>query len=402
MLNIYPELATWRVNSQGKAAIIIRIDYNKNRLGSCTFDHKVSVCHWDKGKKALKDDNENAAYIGQLLKNRINEIENFFLKREALKLPINKKILDTFLKNGSSLDSFYSYAAGVIDTKELKDGRQLDKDSKRRYNDEIKRMMVYAPELSFNDINTDFLGRYKSWLQNTYRKKDGQKLHKNSIWKAMGFIRMILKEAIKAKIILAESYPFGEFKVGSFEKDISKIKYLEIDQVNKLETVLLNEQMEDMTRKVGWRFLVMCVSGLRISDAMKLDDYFFNDRGDLEFKPHKTRRFENVATIPVTTERQRRYLQRSLQDAFPPVDPKNFRTTFNIHLKILAAMSGIRINLTSHVGRHTMGGFLVDAGIETKPAMAILGIKSEEVIKTYLHLKQDKLRSEADKLGNVM
>jgi hypothetical protein len=49
-----------------------------------------------------------------------------------------------------------------------------------------------------------------------------------------------------------------------------------------------------------------------------------------------------------------------------------------------------------------MGSFLVDAGIETKAAMAILGVKSDRVIKGYMHLKESKLKSEANKLGGVM
>jgi integrase len=145
----------------------------------------------------------------------------------------------------------------------------------------------------------------------------------------------------------------------------------------------------------------MCVSGMRISDAMILDQYMFNDAGYLEFKPHKTIRHDNTAQIPITTERQRRYFEWSLRDNFEITSPKNFRTTFNIHLKILAAKAGVNINLTSHVGRHTMGSFLVDGGVEEKAAMSILGVKSNKVIKTYMHLKQSKLVSEANKLKNV-
>ena len=48
-----------------------------------------------------------------------------------------------------------------------------------------------------------------------------------------------------------------------------------------------------------------------------------------------------------------------------------------------------------------MGSFLVDGGVEEKAAMSILGVKSNKVIKTYLHLKQSKLVSEANKLKNV-
>lgn len=93
----------------------------------------------------------------------------------------------------------------------------------------------------------------------------------------------------------------------------------------------------------------------------------------------------------------------TLQRPLPGTDPKSFRTTFNIHLKIIAAAVGIHdVNLTSHVGRHTMGGFLVDANIETRPAMAILGLKSAKTLLTYEHLKEEKLKTESLKLGNVM
>jgi len=40
--------------------------------------------------------------------------------------------------------------------------------------------------------------------------------------------------------------------------------------------------------------------------------------------------------------------------------------------------------------------------VEEKAAMAMLGVKSNKVIKTYMHLKESKLRTEAMKLGNIL
>jgi len=37
-----------------------------------------------------------------------------------------------------------------------------------------------------------------------------------------------------------------------------------------------------------------------------------------------------------------------------------------------------------------------------RPAMAILGLKSAKTLLTYEHLKEEKLKTEALKLGNVM
>jgi integrase len=402
-INIYPELQSHRVNSQGLSSLIIRFDFNRKHLGTENIGDKIKPEHWDQKSKKVKSANPNAELINLKLENKINRHKNFILKRQAFGLTITSEILKQYLKSNSSYESFYTYAENTIENKKLKDGQQYTEDSKRRYRDEIKRMMQYKPELQFHQITNSFLEDYRVWLTNDYKKRDGKKLEKNSIWKALGFVRMVYNEAIREEIILPEGNPFKQFKVGGYETNTTKVKFLEKFELEALEkTLTTRSDLSEVAIKVGWRFLFMCVSGLRISDAMRLDDYYISEDGTLQFKPYKTRRHDNTATVPMSTDRQKRYLQNTLQHEFENnTDPKSFRSTFNNHLKILAALSGISINLTSHVGRHTMGGFIVDAGIEDKPAMAMLGIKSTKVIKTYLHLKNDKLKSEADKFKNV-
>jgi len=135
---------------------------------------------------------------------------------------------------------------------------------------------------------------------------------------------------------------------------------------------------------------------------MRLDEGFINDAGYLDFTPFKTRRHGNTAQVPIVNDRQKRYLSKTFELPLPIKNHKSFRTDFNDHLKIIEAMSETTIHLTSHVGRHTMGSFLVDGDVTEKSAMVMLGVKSDRVIKTYMHLKQSKLISEANKLNNVM
>lgn len=405
-INIYPELQKQRTNKQGLAPIIIRFDFNRNRIGTDNIGHKVNPEFWDTktkrviGKIGTQKFN-NAGLINSIIENTLSKHKNFILKRQAFGLPLTKDIIQQYLKSASSYEDFYVFAEKVIEQKKLKDGKGYSEDTKRRYRDEIKRMKQFKPELYFNNLTVPFLTSYKLWMQNVYEKKDGTKLEKNSIWKALGFIRLVYNEAILTETILADGNPFKQFKVGSYEQDMKKIKFLELDEVEKLETLLLKQTLPILTQKVGWRFLSMCVSGMRISDAMLLDQYMFNDSGDLEFTPHKTRRHENTAKIAINTERQRRYFEKTLTYKFQNMDAKSFRSTFNIHLKVIAATLGLQINLTSHVGRHTMGGFLVDGGVESKACKAMLGVKSSKVMETYLHLKQSKFIEEAGKLKNV-
>lgn len=402
-VKIYPEITTWKKNKSGLCPITIRFDINGCRIGNQPLNFSIDPIHWDRNKRNVKSSHHDHQLYNLTINNQVNKHNRFFLQRVAFGLPINVDLVKKYLKNRFSVECFYEFAEALLENKKLKDGKGYSPESKRSYRDEIKRLMSYKEQVSFRDLTPNFLSAYKLWLQNEYIKKDGNRLDQNSIWKAFKFIRMVYNEAVRVDLIIGDENPFKKFDVGSCVEDPDKIKYLERHELEKIESLLLSpsHSLQELTIRIGWRFLAMCVSGLRISDAMNLDEMFFNDRGDLEFIPHKTRRHGNKAQVPIISDRQRFYLEKSISLPLPKTDHKNFRTTFNIHLKYLGAAAGIKTNLTSHVGRHTMGSFLVDAGVETKAAMAMLGIKREKVIQTYMHLKESKLQQEALKLKNV-
>lgn len=398
-IKIYPELIKWRAGKIGKCPLTIRFDYKGNRVGNEPLNIQIKVEDWDQEEKRVKKSDPSFEFINLIIDQKLSFHTQYFLKRQAFGQPINPVLIKQYIANGT-LDSFLSFAEWVIENKRLKDGLQYSDDTKRRYRDEIKRLQEFRKVILFKDITVKFLEDYKVWMQVIYQKKDKTRLQHNSIWKALGFIRLVYNEAIKQDIILPENNPFKKFDVGSCETNMEKIKYLDVAQMEKIESVLEGNQLQDLTVRVGWRFLAMCVSGLRISDAMLLNDALFNDAGHLEVIPHKTRRHGNKALVPMISNRQIKYMQKTLSLPLPKTNAKSFRTTFNIHLNLLAAHAGLP-HLTSHMGRHTMGSFLVDAGIEKKAAMAMLGIKKETVIDTYLHLKESKLNKEAEKLRNI-
>jgi|GEM_PF-2760362 len=400
-ISIYPYPRKDRIDKEGMAPLMIRFDINNKPVAYENIHKKIPIKSWDEASRRVSNDYPNAIYINAIIDKKLVKHREFILKREAFDLPITAALLKQYASNGSEF-TFQQYAEKVIKEKKLDDGHGYSEDTKRRYRDEVKRISIYQPVLQLSHITDTWLSNYRGWLTTEYKKKDGKNLSKNSVWKALSFVQMVYNEAIKAKLILAESSPFTSFSVGSYEKS-DKLKYLEISEVDQIEATLLSRpDLPEMTIKIGWRFLAMCVSGMRISDAMRLNEGFFNENGDLIFSPLKTRRHGNIATVPITTDRQRRYFARTLQDEFPETNPKNFRTTFNNHLKVILAAAGVRLDIRSHSGRHTMGGLLVDAGIETKSKMAIMGVKSEKTLSVYDHLKEDKLEKEARKLNGAM
>jgi len=399
-VNIFAEFVKQKTNKQGLAPIAIRIDLNRSRAVTEFLPYKIAVTDWDPVQRKAKPSCQLGGYINQVIDHKILMYRTWELKRRAFHLPVTKDMLKMLVKQGGT-ETFAGYAERVLESKTLKDGKGYAEETKRRYRDELKRVESYAAGLGLSAVTPDWLQQYRIYMQGVYFKKDGTRLSINGIWNAFKFIRMVFNQAVEERVILPEQNPFASFKFDAYQQNTEKIKFLEMGDVEALENVLLTRHLPDLTLAVGWRFLAMCVCGMRISDAMRLNLAFFDDAGNLAFKPHKTRRHNNQANIPVVSERQRRYLQKAVLHTLPGTDPKNFRTTFNNQLKVLAAAAGIDVNLTSHVGRHTMGSFLVDASVDKKAAMAMLGVKSEKVIDTYMHLKQSKLQSEALKLKNV-
>lgn len=398
-VKINPTIQKHRVNQAGVCEVQLTIYLNRKIVAYDHLHKKVKPTDWDDDIRECKKNEE----LNALIRKRAAELDKEFTRHQLRGDRLTKESIRKIIKGDQFACSFFEYAANLIETKKLKDGHPYSPDSKRRYGDEIKRMQAYKPSLLFSQVTHDFIINYKEWMQTIYRKKDKTLLHKNSIWKALSFVRMVCNEAIEEGLMLKENYPFKKFEIGKCETDPSKIKYLDLDQVESIEKILVEKShlISELTVRIGWRFLTMCVFGMRISDAMRLNSAFLNDAGNLDFVPYKTRRSGNIAQVPIISDRQRRYLEKALSMPLPDCDPKIYRKIFNDHLKILSAIAGVTTHITSHVGRHTMGSFMVDANISDHAAKAMLGVKSNNTMKVYSHLKQSKLISEANKLNNI-
>ncbi|MFT3679478.1 MAG: site-specific integrase [Ferruginibacter sp.] len=396
-VNVFPEVNKQRVTHTGEYPLRLAVTLDGKVVTRDNLHKKLHKSQWDE-----KTRNVSNPLIAAVVSKRKAELDNEFTRRQLLGEKLTASLIKRIVAGPEFGGCYFKFSENMIQNKRLKDGKPYADDTKRRYMDEVNRMRQFKPTLLLSDLTPEFLVKYKEWMQNDYLKKDGFKMEKNSIWKALSFLRTVCNEAIDKGLMRRESYPFEGFEIGSCDTDPSKVKYLELKEIKAIEAVLIKMQLEPMTINIGWRFLAMCVTGMRISDSMRLDESFFNDAGYLSFTPHKTRRHGNKVLLPIVSDSQRYYLQQAIDHPIPGKNPKSFRTVFNEHLKILAAHAGIKINLTSHVGRHTMGSIMVDADIQEKPAMAMLGIKSNKTIKIYSHLKESKLVAEANKLKGFL
>jgi site-specific recombinase XerD len=386
----------------GSGYIFIRAFINRKPVKAASTGYRIDPVHWDIKNHRVVDSGPNASLINLYLQQKLQFIQAEILKREISQQRIDKRTLGMIITGGNTAD-FILYARQVIRTKKFADGSEYTLATKNRYEQEITRLEQFRSSINFKDITPEFLDEYKKWMQAQTKENGQKKLHPNSIWKALGTIRMVWNEAAREKMITEVHSPFRDFKVGTYKRDIEKIKYLELAHIDMIESVLISraDYLDRLTLQVGWRFLFMCVTGMRISDARLFTDRLLKGSDILEFQPYKTRRSANTAQVPIANERQQRYLQKTLAYSIPIKELGTMRKMFNDELRVIAQLAGIMIRVTSHVGRHTMGSFLVDGNVDHKAAKAILGVKSDDVMNTYMHLKASKLLSEGKKLDAV-
>ncbi len=381
--------------------IIIRAFYNRKPVKARSTGFRILQDHWDHHNRRVYDHAPNASLLNASLNKLLVEIQAELLKKQMASIPIDAAMLSDIVAGGSSFD-FIKYADRYIDDKRFADGHGYDGATKYRYRMELERLKKFQPAITFNQITDQFLQKYKEWMQQTYRKKNGTMLEPNSIWKALSFIRTVWNDAERNSLVSDFYSPFKNFKVGRYKQAIEKIRFLELHELEAVEKMLIERagQLDIETLQVGWRFLFMCVSGLRISDAKSLTDASLKN-SILSITPHKTKRHGNTATVHLVTERQHRYYQKTMELSIPEKSKDRLYKVFNDQLQLIARLSGINKHITSHTGRHTMGSFIVDGNVDDKAAKEILGIKNSEVIRTYMHIKEQKLLSETAKLGNV-
>lgn len=147
-LNIYAVIISWKRNKENVVPIAIRFDYQRQRVAHEQLGHRIYIKDWNEKSKIVKRSHPNHALLNQLIENKLNKHRNF-LRRETFNLPITRELIKKYVCSGTFFENFFEYADQLIATKKLKDEKPYSKDTKRRYRDEVKRMLLYTSTLSF-------------------------------------------------------------------------------------------------------------------------------------------------------------------------------------------------------------------------------------------------------------
>ena len=319
---------------------------------------KVHTSQWDDINKLVKK-HENANLINVTIRRKIAELE--------------KKIINTGL-DGSRITKMVIKGKADGNTNYFDFAKEV-----RYHHTELERLKNYiGGTLMLTDIDVQFLRKYEQ-----HERERG--MSQNTINQSFKYFSRIMNQARKEKLI--KENPFDEF---------NKPKFVQTDRIYLVESELktliewLDKPMHKSLHTTLCYFLLGCYTGLRQSDWMRFDMSNVED-GYIKLRALKNNSHV-VLPIGISLAKILEYLKHS---------PKSYSLQkSNEALKMIAAITGIGKNLSSHVGRHTFGYMCASNGIPESTTAALLGV-SAKTVKVYYHLSGENIKHQAEALKYI-
>lgn len=191
------------------------------------------------------------------------------------------------------------------------------------------------------------------------------------------FVRMINgKSEFKGKVL---HDPFDGFSIGRIKGNRTA---LTPEEVKRIEAYSFPSEH---LQKIADVFLMMCYTGMRISDYRRYCSVENVSDGILRYKPFKTDETSGVVVeLPINTLFGGK--AAALFEKYNGHPPMFADPVVNRSLKIVQGFVGIKQKLTAHVARHT---FLTQIAMKTGNVfltMQLGGLVKIETAQQYIHL----------------
>lgn len=245
----------------------------------------------------------------------------------------------------------------------------------------IKHLKIYngRPELSFEEINKEFLEGFRNYLISRAIKKDGEKLSKNSQASYFGKIKAALSRA-HDEGILHENPTRG---VKRIQPERTKRVYLTLEEMKSLAAI---DHEEEVLKRA---FIFSCCTGLRWSDIHKLtwsEVDKLNENHRIIFSHQKTSSLQYL-DMNKTARKMMGEPGKPAEKVFKGLKYSSYNNS-----KILrwAMEAGIQKHVTFHSGRHTFAVIQLNRGIDIYTLSKLLGHSELRTTEIYADIIESR------------
>lgn len=371
MASIKPYLRFYKESNSHIINLIIRDDFGGASYKSLKI--KIDPANWS-GEKVIN--HPNALRYNSIISAEKNKLDKIISIAEINSTKLNIKEILGSKKIFDENSLFVDYA-----NLHLKN-RTIEIDTFRRYKKAFYYLELFNKNTRLKDFTPEFVLQFQKFLIETPFNK-GETFKTNYVLKVLACVRTFVKIAFNDGIL--KKYAFGLVTLKSKEETYRE--HLNLDIVEQIRSVnLMRYPGVNHARKL---FLFQCNTGMAYADVMKLKK---TDLVDGRLNQIKRKKSKVMNTILLTDEALQiaDELKTDSEFLFKRISNK----TYNLHLKTLAKLANIDVNLTTHVARHTFATIMLNKGVPLKALSALLSHKRISTTEIYAKIV-DKTKDEA-------
>lgn len=271
--------------------------------------------------------------------------------------------------------------------------------------DETKNALVRfaGKNVPLKTVDPQFLEKFEVFLRENNNTDGG-------IAFKMREFRALFNKAINRNLISQDVYPFKFYKISKL-KPLNNKRALSEGELKRIKDVDLSDR-PDLIDAYNYFIFSFYVRGINFVDMTKLK-WSDIQEGRIHYVRSKTKGQFNIQIMEPAQAILDFYKKQNrpsdyvfpilLKDDLTPVQiayrKKKVLQRCNSRLKEIAALAGVKTNLTSYVARHTFATTLKRKGASTDAISELMGHSNVQVTMTYLkEFDNDVLDKENQKL----
>ncbi len=369
MISIKVYLREHSPNADG--IVWVKFYIQREKVNFTTKIH-CSSRDWNDEKMRVKSSDQLAADKNTIIENILARINNVIVRYRLKNRTLTRELFWRAYNKPTDFDDFFAFVEEY--SKRIK--KTLENSTQSTQCAVIDKLREYRPNLSFDEITSDFLEVYFHYLRKDVKNMDST-CHKN-----MAVIKKYVRAAWREGYM--DCNPFDDFKV-------RKIKgnplYLTEEELYKIIELYKNGELNLVQYKSAQIFIYMCFSSQHIGDAKKMMLEQFGESSFTYYRKKMETRKPEPIVVPISNA-----LRGIINDIAGNrkigklFDNLPAETKINDNLKLIAAKAGINKRISCKAGRHTFATFFLSKTQELTTLKEIMGHSSIDQTSVYAHV----------------
>ncbi|MEL6625437.1 MAG: tyrosine-type recombinase/integrase [Bacteroidota bacterium] len=393
-------------NRDGKHAITMYAYTNEGQFRRSISD-KIGVYvakeAWDEDTMSIKGKKNHTA--NQLLTDRLARAYRIIVDYDVLNMHLSHEQFWKEVNGTANRESFLEYYE--MESARNYERRQIGKKAYQQELRTLRKLKEWKEQIIYSMINRKFVEEYDAWHAKQFKNSsyDGITERRRSLIHIYKYLNRAKADGIQF------TWPFTNFR---WPPEKQRLDFLTEDEVTEMMEVYedpdyierslreIAEQRytrsQDITQfcsvssvirvqEILRRMICMCLIGVRYSDAMRLrwEEHILEDDEYLVFTPKKTKDTSGKRVRMLLTEVHKKWFWGP-RDLDGYLIKKISDQKFNKQLKLVAEMMDIKINLTTHVARHTFATMYLRRGGHIQELQRLMGLSSIDTVMKYVHV----------------